>query len=484
MWKPTSCIAIEPLGVTLPLRYGAGRVGLALWQGIPKALVVLAAGYLRGRAPGLRRRLERREAAFGPGLHLSPLGPHEAPPAPAWPAAAAAPADPYRLRALWPELFADQVVPRAVLSLVLAALRALQRGEPLPAGAKAAPALADVAFGALDCDRVLVPINVHRGVVAVASEPPWEPLAEVVGHGLAVLGDELERRVEAGQPLGLRELSCAPARPGDDHARSAAQWRALTGTAADPGGFVLSASWLQPELLVPRALLLRVIRTVAALNRDPAARERFLAEGLQLRPDLPDPDEETGAPELETGASSEEPEPPEAPLWRELEAQARALDAAEAGDDAARVAVRRRSLLFALEEAGLFEEARAEERRLLLEDLGCDTLRAYLDAARQVAYYLRSEERRSVLPNAAPGPGPGLVLGGPVALDWFRRPQPSPAGYTPLRWLAACELGLRAFPVEGGVGSFLARAGAGFCRVYWRKEDGVHEALVRSEPLR
>jgi hypothetical protein len=158
-------------------------------------------------------------------------------------------------------------------------------------------------------------------------------------------------------------------------------------------------------------------------------------------------------------------------LFAGLERRAAELDSLSArernAEHAAEESAKRRFLLLDLVAAGIFDlefELPAEFR----------TLRAYRQAALRVSEYLAGGERSSFNPDAAPEP----VVGSPVSIDWFRFPQPGPGHLSPAEWLAYAENILTHAGVSGGQGEVLTRLGSQWWTLVWRRDDGIHPALV------
>lgn len=180
----------------------------------------------------------------------------------------------------------------------------------------------------------------------------------------------------------------------------------------------------------------------------------------------------------ESSASS--PQPGEREILERLELRATELDAMRhAPESAADESVKRRFLLLDLQGAGLFDASNGLRKDQWLRQWGFVHLAGYRDAALQLRRYLHSAERSRSLPPA----DTSGVVGAPVSVDWFRAGAPAFEGRTPLEWLAFCEATVRPSEiVEGGEGEVLTHVSRRWYRIYWRRDDGIHAALVFSEP--
>jgi hypothetical protein len=272
-------------------------------------------------------------------------------------------------------------------------------------------------------------------MVSTRADPDVEPLAWVLNAAVTGMLPGLRDAVAAGDDEVVQGLFAARPDPLEDHKRSAATWRRLSGQ--DPGddAYVVGTTFSDHSVLVPRSALLELLD---ALERLRAGEDGGLPGG-----------------ELD-----------------ELERRAAELE--EVADPAA-ASAKRRFLLLALDQAGVLGERPPDgldERPLLA---------GYRDAAAELRRYLGSEERRSLVPGAPPSG----VLGAAVSLDWFRHPSPRPNPLErPFRWLAAGEAALRAAQLDehSGTGEVFVRRGGDWWVFDWRRDDGVTAALVRARP--
>jgi hypothetical protein len=271
-------------------------------------------------------------------------------------------------------------------------------------------------------------------MVSTRADPDVEPLAWVLNAAVTGMLPGLRNAVAAGEDEVVQGLFAARPDPLEDHERSAATWRRLSGQ--DPGddSYVVGTTFSDHSVLVPRPALLEMLDAL----------ERLRAGGDGGPPAGELDDLERRAAELERVA------------------------------DPAAASAKRRFLLLALDQAGVLGErppAGVDERPLLA---------GYREAAAELRRYLASEERRSLV--AEPPPG---VLGAPVSLDWFRHPSPRPNPLErPFHWLAAGEAALRAAQLDerSGAGEVFVRRGGDWWIFDWRRDDGVTPALVRARP--
>ncbi|WP_147445407.1 hypothetical protein [Corallococcus aberystwythensis] len=166
--------------------------------------------------------------------------------------------------------------------------------------------------------------------------------------------------------------------------------------------------------------------------------------------------------------------------WKDLEARVAELDAlaaqAKTADEHATVSARRRFLLIALDSEGLLDAAQAPEVRERLERLGLPVLQGYHASAMELLRYYGSIQRRRYIPGASSRP----ILGGPVSLDWFRRPDHTPGTYNPFAWLGCCEnifVDTR-HPEADGFGEIFMRVDGAMAHLAWRRDDGVTANLI------
>lgn len=185
----------------------------------------------------------------------------------------------------------------------------------------------------------------------------------------------------------------------------------------------------------------------------------------------PDPPKRYAGPSREDLGLAEAPTECTEAVLNELEQRARSL---AAGDDTT-LPARRRFLLLDMQAAGVFD-AGANLRETLVR-LGHDELLSFHLAALELAAYYRSEERQSWFPSSAEPP----LIGGYVALDWFRHEPESPPAGTPNFWLARLELALRGFEKTGDEGYFFFKVYDRCFTVWWYREDGLTPALRRAE---
>jgi hypothetical protein len=273
-------------------------------------------------------------------------------------------------------------------------------------------------------------------MVSTRADPDVEPLAWVLNAAVTGMLPGLRDAVAAGKDEVVQGLFAARPDPLEDHERSAATWRRLSGREPGDDAYVVGTTFSDHSVLVPRAALLEMLDALGRLRAG-------------------EDDGTPGAGELD-----------------ELERRAVEL---EGVTDPAAASAKRRFLLLALDQAGVLGDAPPgglDERPVLA---------GYRDAAAELRRYLASDERRSLVAGAPPSG----VLGAPVSLDWFRHPSPRPNPLErPFHWLAAGEAALRAAQLDerSGVGEVFVRRGADWWVFDWRRDDGVTPALVRAHP--
>lgn len=275
-----------------------------------------------------------------------------------------------------------------------------------------------------------------RPLVATAVDADAAPLGWVLNGAVTGALPGLRDAVAAGDDAVVQGLFAARPDPTADHTAAAAAWRRLGG--ADPGAdaYLVGATFLDTDLLLPRGALLELLDALEAARAPGAAAEPVGLDELERRAD-----------ELESLGAAH----PEA-------------------------AAKRRFLIAGLDAAGVLGDrppAGVDERPLLA---------GYRDAAAELQRYLASDERRALVADAASP----AVVGAPVSLDWFRRPSPRPdASEHPFHWLAAGEATLRAAPLDARalVGEVFLRRAGGWWLFDWRRDDGATPALVASRPV-
>ncbi|WP_127500924.1 hypothetical protein [Actinoplanes solisilvae] len=283
------------------------------------------------------------------------------------------------------------------------------------------------------------------GPLVSKDDPRTEPLAWALNLG-ATGAIALTDAVAAGQPLGGPEVAIYPLEDDDEQRPTLdARWRELSGGPLGDDPWVISIGFLPERLAVPRTVLVALAGELARLRAQAAKPPGpwFFRAEPQWR----------------------EPAPGEDEQLRPLERMARRDDPAE-----------RPELMRALERHGIFADAWWDERAAYLRGWGLPTLLGYANAARDMHRYLRSEQRRRHIDDARWQP----ILGAPVSIDWFRHPS-APPGFDAYDWLGACERALRDAPsLEGPSGEVFARLDAGWCRIVWRRDDGLTPAIVET----
>ena len=194
-------------------------------------------------------------------------------------------------------------------------------------------------------------------MVSTRADPDVEPLAWVLNAAVTGMLPGLRDAVAAGEDEVVQGLFAARPDPLEDHERSAATWRRLSGQ--DPGddSYVVGTTFSDHSVLVPRPALLEMLDAL----------ERLRAGGDGGPPAGELDDLERRAAELERVA------------------------------DPAAASAKRRFLLLALDQAGVLGErppAGVDERPLLA---------GYREAAAELRRYLAGEERRSLVAEPAAG---------------------------------------------------------------------------------
>lgn len=272
----------------------------------------------------------------------------------------------------------------------------------------------------------------------------------------------LAESIEHREPCDDGAIFACPVEPGEDLTEARAAWRARTGGELGDDVYCLALRWRGPDFYLPRAVLAGVIRELEA-----------------RRAAAPKPP----SPWLFTlQAIHHDPHPDEALALRELEARARDVDAlaARPGDveHRATVAAKRRLLLAELEPYGILSGPMGLHRVRWLERWALPTLLGYQHAALAIGFYWSSEARRGRI---GPPPQVPSVLGATVSVDWFRRPAPVPAKWDADDWLAFCERTLLDARLGDAYdGDIFVHQGGLRVSIAWRRDDGVHAAVVRA----
>ncbi|WP_437311336.1 hypothetical protein [Sorangium sp. So ce388] len=314
-------------------------------------------------------------------------------------------------------------------------------------------------MGPLSLGRVPLPLCVSEGEITLylPARAPFAPLSLLLSWAQRGAFGDFRAKVERGEDLGAQEISLTRPEP-ERRALAERRWQAWTGLPPSDDLYLVQAGYIEHPVSITRAALLSLHDQLDALNRA----YRAGGPGPMPDPDLPAP-----------------PEPDRFQLHL-AEGIARDLDTLDAEitpDNAGAAAAKRRVLLVDLERLGLLDEALRARNDAAVEALWFPTLRGYLEAAFAIFDYLKSPERRAAMPSAPPF----LIVGGPVSLDWFRLGPPIPPRSSPHLFLAFCEDTLTlenlVSPFPLGQGDFLCIAEHRY-RIAWRKDDGVHPALL------
>lgn len=288
----------------------------------------------------------------------------------------------------------------------------------------------------------------------------WSALAIIINRLLSEGPEGHEARLRAGHDLAWYDVSVWHPTPKEANDARVA-WVEFEGSEALLTGelVMLDDSLGGHSMIFPKAHLLEIVEALRAVRTAP--------------PPVPwlfrvDPYGFGG------------PGDGEEALVAELELRAAELDATvvlPGATNAAESSSRRRFLLGDLEAAGLFEPAAREARDMYLALWAMPTLLSYLRAAEALEAYGVSTDRQRTLPEASP-PHP---IRGPISLDWFRSGAPCPDGWTADDWLSVCEFWfLQSGPADdlSKPEELFVRLPQGTYRFDWRRDDGVHAALV------
>ncbi len=307
---------------------------------------------------------------------------------------------------------------------------------------------------------VLALTSTPRGPVISLDAPEAAPLAWIVN--LAVDGGltGLRDRIAEGEVIHYRSLHAIPS--------TGAESRLV---------YTLSADFLQQQITLPAETILEVLARLESLRRASAPQHHPSpeisssataprAEDIQDLVASPEPQHQ---PRLSHGQA----------FWEDLERRAVEIDQLAAGtrtpESAAQEAVKRRFFLIELDAAGLLGEA-PPELLMQLQDWRFAHLLEYHAAALQIWAYFASAERHGYLREAPPE----RVLGSSVSVDWMRLRSPVPEGFSFFEWLAHCEYVLKHVEVNGGEGEVMTKARGKWWQLYWRRDDGIHPALVQT----
>ncbi len=279
---------------------------------------------------------------------------------------------------------------------------------------------------------------------------PEAPLGWVLNRAAAGRLD-LRGALARGEDLFEADAVVRRPGPGDDLQALATWWRLIGGGPLGDDACVLS--FTGEALALPRS-------TLAGL----------LDELVRLRAAAPKPPGpwlfRARDPQWHAPAQGEDA------ALRPLEARAAAFDVPDASEAG------RPALLRDLEAHGLLADAFLPEKAEWLDRWGMPVLAGYARAAADMHRYLRSDGRKRHVPSAGPQP----ILGAPVSIDWFRRPEVA-EGFDRDDWLGWCERALRDAPgTEGPAGELFTHAGPMGRHVLWRRDDGVTPAIFFAEP--
>jgi hypothetical protein len=282
--------------------------------------------------------------------------------------------------------------------------------------------------------------HTERGPMIDDMHAEVEPLAALVNMAIDRHLARFRALIEAGEPIDYKGVRAVP---------------------EAGGAYRISTSWLTQTVTLPAAALIEIMTTLTAMKLPPEP--RVIPEVRELPP----------------------PPPPRVPpprpdglgtSWPELEQRAAELDRLvereRTEEHLAEEARLRCWLLWDLQDGCLFDRD-----EILPEDGELPTLRGYRAAAKQLAAYLESEERARYNPDAPET----IMLGAPVSVDWFRRPQARvPRNFTPFEWLGYLEnMLVRWNDLTGDHGkAFINAVAGGWWTLYWRTDDAVHPAIV------
>jgi hypothetical protein len=279
--------------------------------------------------------------------------------------------------------------------------------------------------------------------------PGAEALAWVLNAGVSGDLPDLLGALERGEPA-VTEFFAAERTPTPDELAGAAErWRRLTGSALGDDVYVLRVAFAPGPAVVPRAVLLELLRELLELRAGRSQRRPRLFTAV--------------APATEPGEWDEQ-------VMRELEERA-----ARADDDAP-TPTERLLLLRDLERAGILEPTRRAERLRSLEDWGLGTLRSYVLAGAAREEYGRDPSRLRHVP----------ASGEPwVSLEYFRHETETAVPGDRDDWLGFCERALRDAPIDPGwyEGQTYTHWADRRVEISWRRDDGVVPAVWRAAIL-
>lgn len=322
-------------------------------------------------------------------------------------------------------------------------------------------------LGRLDLPLVHTPTET---VLHIYESSPLAPVAWVLNNAMRDNPSDFRSRVEGNQTASAG--GPAAVRLPEPDLLYNRRWRAWTGLPPTDDMFALATSFIALDVPVTRAALLRLFDELMAWQRAPRPVASPAAPAPAAAPEAAD--------EADEDAWLEDP----GFKLYQLEKRALALDERDtqvvSAADAAAVADLRRAFLDDLLRLGLLEDVASSPVAAAVDPCAHPTVFGYREAARAILAYQRCEARLRDLPDARPFP----VVGGPVSLDWFRLGAPTPGGVDPLRFLVLGEHLLR-WQVEDGAltaacGDFFYRDRDPY-RFTWRKDDGVHPALVAGD---
>ena len=299
-------------------------------------------------------------------------------------------------------------------------------------------------------------------------KPEAEALAWLLNDGARGRIADLEGRIQRREEISTAAVFAVAPDPDETVMTARDRWIALTG--ADPGddAYVVGVVNLPIAVQVPRSFILALWKKFQDVRRS------WSPEPVMT----PTPDR----PVATVRAVNEPFHVPDAEL-ADLERRAAELDTLDATarteGELATVAARRRMLLIDLAHAGILDDDRGADKDRLLSALGRSTLVGYRRASARLLAYLASGTRRGSLPPLALT----RLHSAPVSVDWFRREQPTPDGFTADEWLAWCELGFSRMSADltGGGGDAFTGGGGRSARLFWRRDDGVTPCLVRAQ---
>lgn len=308
--------------------------------------------------------------------------------------------------------------------------------------------------------------STSAGLLLANTNPYLESLVWFINIAVTEEIPHLRERLENREDLIFQELFAKYAKPDRDLTAGANRWLALTGNELGTDVYVIGIGFSEYSTYIPRPVLLELLDLVLKLRETSSVVDPSQGQN-QSTADVTD---ETASDSLTES------------LMRDLEERARMLDdlvkqppSPELG---AIESAKRRVLLIELDNAGFFNPTQVARLHNQLELWNLPTLQSYYHATIELHAYYNSPERQQLIST----PQPESILKGPISVDWFRRLNHTPIGYTPFDWLSQCEQIFENRQVNsGGAGEIFTRINRKLTLLVWRVDDGIYPKLLRAE---